>query len=230
MISAQDVYKRYRSDRGAGPWVIKGATFSVPSGVNVGLLGHKGSGKTTLLRLISGVDVPTRGTINNDCRVSWPLGRAGGLQNKLTGRQNAKFVCRIHGIEDDLEDKVEWIGAFADLGRFFDQPVKNYPDHLRARLNLATSLAFDFDVYLADGLLSAGDAAFRHKARELFRQKTDAATMILVAQQESILREFCTAGMWLNRGKVYWFDDIDDALKYHASAPANPERRSNRHD
>lgn len=223
------MFKRYRTNRGPGPWVLKGATFNVPTGVNVGLLGHKGSGKTTLLRLISGVDVPTRGIINNDCRVSWPLGRGGGLQNRLTGRENAKFICRIHGEEEALHEKVDWIQAFAGLGRIFDEPVKNYPDHLRSRLNLATSLAFDFDVYLADGLLSPGDATFKQKARELFRQKTDAATLILVASQEAILREFCTAGMWLNRGKVFWFDDIEDALKYHATASANLERRSNRY-
>jgi len=82
------------------------------------------------------------------------------------------------------------------------------------------SLAFDFDVYLADESIGAGDASFRKKARAAFRKRADHASLIMVSHAEATLRQFCTAGIWLDGGKAHWFDDIEDALKaYSESLP-----------
>lgn len=212
MILVNDVYKRYDGENGRRRWVLEGATFIIPPKVNVGLVGRNGAGKSTLLRLIGGVDRPTRGSIVRQCRVSWPMGLAGGLQGSLTGRQNAKFVCRIHGAEDQIEDRLKFVQAFSELGSAFDDPIKTYSSGMRSRLQFALSLAFDFDVYLSDEVTATGDVAFRRKTAAAFRKLADHAGLIMVSHGEGTLREFCTAGIWLNKGKAQWFDDINDAL------------------
>lgn len=212
MIAAEDIYKRYRTDRGPGRWVLQGANFSIPPQVNVGLIGANGAGKSTLLRLIGGTDQPSSGHIDRQCRISWPMGFGGGLQGSLTGRQNAKFVCRLYGHEEDIFDRIEFIQDFAEIGASFDEPVKTYSTGMRSRLQFALSLAFDFDVYISDEITSAGDAAFRKKSAAAFKKLTARSSLIMVSHDESTLKQFCAAGIWLQNGQTHWFDRIDDAL------------------
>jgi len=213
MIVVDDVYKRYHTDHGLGKWILEGISFSIPPNLSVGLVGCNGAGKSTLLRLIGGVDVPSRGRIERNCRVSWPMGFGGGLQGSLTGRQNAKFVCRIHGHQDDIPNRLAYIEEFAELGDAFDEPVKTYSSGMKSRLQFGLSLAFDFDVYISDEVTAAGDAAFREKAATAFKKLSDHASIIMVSHGEGTLRQFCKAGIWLNEGRAHWFDNIDDALR-----------------
>jgi capsular polysaccharide transport system ATP-binding protein len=213
MIIVDDVHKRYQTDHGLGKWILTGVSFTIPPKTNVGLIGRNGAGKSTLLRLIGGVDQPTRGHVERLCRVSWPMGLGSGLQGGLTGRQNAKFVCRLYGREEDMADRIAFIEGFAELGEFFDEPVKTYSSGMRSRLQFGLSLAFDFDVYISDEVTAAGDAAFRKKASAAFRNLLNKSGLIMVAHSEGTLKEFCQAGVLLEGGKAYWFDQIDDALK-----------------
>lgn len=212
MIVVDNVHKRYQTDHGVGPWVLKGVSFTIPSKLSVGLIGGNGAGKSTLLRLIGGVDQPNKGRINRQCNISWPMGYGGGLQGSLTGRQNSKFVCRIHGHEKNMIEKIAYIQDFAEIGASFDQPVKTYSSGMKSRLQFAMSLAFDFDVYISDEVTAAGDAAFRQKAADAFKGLSDNASLIMVSHSESTLKQFCTAGIWINKGKAQWFDRINDAL------------------
>ncbi|MCP3669849.1 MAG: ABC transporter ATP-binding protein [Gammaproteobacteria bacterium] len=212
MIAIKDVYKRYKTRHGMGEMVLCGVTVTIPSGVNVGLIGGNGAGKSTLLSLIGGVDHPTKGTIERNCRISWPVGQ-GGLEPTLTGRQNAKFVCRVHGHYDDLEDRVAYIHDFSELREAFDEPIYTYSSGMRSRLQFSMSMAFDFDVYISDEVTAAGDAAFRKKAAASFRDLSDRAGLIMVAHGEKTLKDNCQSGIWLVDGKAHWFDKLDDALK-----------------
>jgi len=223
MIVVDDVYKRYLTDHGPGRWILDGVSFTIPPKVSVGLVGGNGAGKSTLLRLIGGVDVPSRGRVERHCRVSWPMGFGGGLQGSLTGRQNAKFICRVQGHEGDIPDRLAFIQSFAELGEAFDEPIKTYSSGMRSRLQFGLSLAFDFDVYISDEVTAAGDAAFRKKAREAFKKVADHASIIMVSHGEGTLRQFCTAGIWLHQGKAIWYDDLEDALRaYRESRGDDP--------
>jgi capsular polysaccharide transport system ATP-binding protein len=220
MIIVEDVHKRYMTEHGAGKWILKGVNFVIPPHTNVGLVGRNGAGKSTMLRLIGGIDTPTRGKVERRCRVSWPMGFGGGLQGSLTGRQNAKFVCRIHGHDADMADRLAYIDDFADIGSYFDQPVKTYSSGMRSRLQFAMSMAFDFDVYISDEVTAAGDVAFTNKAAAAFKRLADRSGLIMVSHSEETLRQFCQSGIWLHDGRAHWFDDIEDALNHYKESIA----------
>lgn len=220
MIVLEDVHKRYRTEHGMGRWVLSGINLSIPSQCNVGLIGANGAGKSTLLSLIGGIDQPTRGRVERRCRVSWPLGLAGGLQGSMSGRQNAKFVCRLFGHDADMAERLAFIQDFSELGEAFDEPIKRYSSGMGARLRFALSMAFDFEVYLVDELTSVGDAAFRKKAREAFEQLAGRAGLIMVSHDEKTLLQFCKAGILLQGGHAHWYDDIRDALSLYKKSIA----------
>lgn len=212
MITLTDVHKRYHTQR-RSHWVLKGVNLSIPPRCNVALIGANGAGKSTLLRLIGGIDTPDRGEIARDSRLSWPLGLSGGFQGSLSGRQNAKFVCRIHGHEDDIRDRLRFIHEFSELGNAFDDPIKTYSTGMRARLGFALSLAFDFDVYLVDEVTAVGDTSFRIKTRKAFHDLIDRAGLIMVSHDPKTLNQFCQAGVWLHDGQAHWFDSVNEALR-----------------
>nr|WP_082664707.1 ABC transporter ATP-binding protein [Burkholderia ambifaria] len=211
MIVIEDVHKRYMTEHGIGKWVLRGISMTIPPKQSVALIGRNGAGKSTLLRIIGGIDFPTRGRVERRCRVSWPMG-GGGLEGTLSGRQNAKFVCRVHGHQNELADRLAFIQDFAELGDSFDEPVQHYSSGMRSRLQFALSLAFDFDVFISDEVTSAGDAKFRKKAADAFKSMVDRASVIMVSHDEGTLRQFCQSGIWIDEGRAHWFDDLDEAL------------------
>lgn len=213
MIIVKDIHKRYQTDHGPGKWVLQGVSFTIPQKLSVGIVGANGVGKSTLLRIVGGIDQPNKGYVERHCRVSWPMGFGGGLQGSLTGRQNAKFVCRIHGHEQDIPDRLAFIQDFAEIGDAFDEPVKTYSSGMKSRLQFGLSLAFDFDVYISDEVTSTGDAAFKAKAAAAFKKLADHAGLIMVSHSDGTLKQFCQAGIWIQNGQAHWFDQIDDALK-----------------
>ncbi|WP_122983302.1 ABC transporter ATP-binding protein [Halomonas caseinilytica] len=216
MIEIRNLYKRYHNHHGSD-WVLRDINLTIPKGVSVGLVGRNGAGKSTLLRLIAGMDMPERGSIHRGCRVSWPIGLSGGFQGSMTGRQNVKFVARVHGGRQNVQDIIERVRDFAEIGEAFDEPIKTYSSGMRARLNFGLSLAFDFDVYLSDEATSVGDRAFKAKASKAFKDKVGQASVIMVSHGEGILKELCQAGIYLRDGEATWYDDIKDAIAaYHA--------------
>ncbi len=217
MILVENVHKRYVTDHGAGDWVLRGVTLTIPPKRSVGLIGRNGAGKSTLLRIIAGTDYPSKGRVERRCRVSWPMAN-GGLKGSLTGRDNAKFICRIHGHQHDLSDRLAFIQDFSELGDAFDEPVSTYSSGMRSRLQFGLSLAFDFDVYISDEVTSAGDAKFREKTRQAFRARADTASVAMVSHDENTLRQFCQSGIWVENGQAHWFDDLNDALNAYKNS------------
>jgi capsular polysaccharide transport system ATP-binding protein len=218
MITVTDVHKRYWKRRGEPHWVLRGVSIAFPADRNVGVIGVNGAGKSTLLRLIAGIDRPTRGEIRVDSRVSWPIGLTRGLQPALTGRQNARFICRIHGFEEELQDRLGFVRYFSELGEAFDEPVRTYSNGMRARLNFSLSLAFEFDMYMVDEAMGAGDAAFRSKSSKAMKDLANRSSMIIVSHSEETIKAFCHSAVWLQDGKAYWFDSVDDAMKEYKRA------------
>ncbi|MBF7051775.1 ATP-binding cassette domain-containing protein [Halomonas sp. KAO] len=221
MIQISGLYKRYHRQRKVYDWVLEDINLTIPTGVSVGLLGRNGAGKSTLLKLIAGMDTPDRGEIHRHSRVSWPIGLSGGFQGSMSGRQNVKFVARVHGGRYNVDDIIDKVEAFAEIGDAFDEPIKTYSSGMRARLNFGLSLAFDFDVYLSDEATSVGDRAFKAKATKAFKDKVGQASIVMVSHSEGILKDLCQAGVYLKDGHATWYDDINDAIAaYHEETDA----------
>ncbi len=213
MIAVTDVHKRYWLRSGEPHWVLRGVTLKLPADRNTGVIGVNGAGKSTLLRLIAGIDKPTRGEIRVDSRVSWPIGLTRGLQPMLTGRQNARFICRIHGFEDELQNRLDFVHSFSELGTSFEEPVWTYSSGMRARLNFSLSIAFEFDMYLIDEVMAVGDASFREKSQNAIRALADRAGMVIVSHSAKIIRSLCQSVVWLHNGEARWFDSPSYAVK-----------------
>ena len=216
MIELTHVRKSYRTRCG---WnrVLDDITVTFPGGKNIGILGFNGAGKSTLLRLIGGIEPPDRGTIRRRGTVSWPIAFTGAFPGTLTGRENARFVGRLYGAEPgEIEAFAE---DFAELGEYFDMPVRTYSSGMRARLGFAVSMAVEFDCYLVDEATEAGDWRFRAKCQRAFRDRGARATVVMVSHNEETIRRNCEVGAVLSSGKLTLYDDIKEAIAVYAYGP-----------
>ncbi|MBA3987691.1 MAG: ABC transporter ATP-binding protein [Idiomarina sp.] len=208
------MWKKYHGPFG-GDWVLRNVNFTIPHGVSVGLVGKNGAGKSTLLKLLGGMDAPDKGEILKNSNVSWPIGLKGGFQGSMSGRQNVKFVARIMGGGHRIDEIVESVQDFAEIGKAFDQPISTYSSGMKSRIGFGLSLAFDFDVYLSDEATSVGDVSFKEKAKKAFRDRVGKSSIIMVSHSLGILRDMCQAGIWLHNGEALWFDDLEDAIEQY---------------
>lgn len=212
MIRLEDVHKSYRTVYGRHH-VLKGINLEVPGDVSMGILGRNGAGKSTLLRILSGLDVPDSGRVDDGgIRISWPIGR-GGVQSSLTGVDNIRFICRVYGM--DIPSTIAFVQDFSELGKFLAMPVHTYSSGMRARLAFAISMAADYDCYLVDEGFNAGDARFTQRMSALFDERRQHANMIVVSHNPSIIRRFCERAAVLEAGKLTVYDSINDAIEVY---------------
>ena len=215
MIELQGVTKYYPTSLGK-KYVFKDLNFCFPEKSNIGILGLNGSGKTTLLRMIGGIDFPNEGSIKVQGSISWPLGLTGGTQGSLSGRQNAQFICRVYGDNQQaMRDKLDFIKDFSGLGDYFDLPVKTYSSGMRSRLLFGMSMAFDFDTFLIDEVTAVGDARFQQKCRTILEEKRKVSNYIMVSHNTNDLIESCDSLLVLDAGEVSLFKDVNEGLDFY---------------
>lgn len=219
MIEVRNLYKSYRDRSQQKRYrVFENLSFTLPEGRNVAILGRNGSGKSTLLRLLGGIDVPDRGRIITDKRISWPVGLSGGFQGSLTGRENVKFVARVQGARGPaLRRIVDYVESFAEIGDYFDEPVKTYSSGMRGRVAFGLSLAFDFDYYLIDEAMSVGDAHFKKKAKDALREKIGKANILLVSHSMSDVASLCDVALLMDKGRVGFYNDLKFGMHVYNS-------------
>lgn len=218
MIRIENLTKSYRTPQGRH-YVFKDLNLELPSGKSVALIGRNGAGKSTLLRMIGGIDRPDSGRIITDKTISWPVGLSGGFQGSLTGRENVKFVARLYAKKEDLQDKIEFVEDFAELGKYFDMPIKTYSSGMKSRLGFGLSMAFKFDYYLVDEVTAVGDARFKNKCLELFNEKKHTSSFLMVSHSLNSLKEYCDIGLTMYRdGRIKMHDDIAEAIQDYVSA------------
>ena len=210
MITLDAVSKTYRTARGGRRIVLDGVSASFPEGSNFGILGSNGAGKSTLIRLLAGSELPDRGRIRRNGRVSFPLGYGGTFHGALSGRENAAFVARVYGA--NLGQTINYVGDFAELGVYFDMPVNTYSAGMRARLAFGACLAIEFDTYLIDEVTEIGDDRFRRKCAMAFRERMRRSDIILVTHNSRTIRQYCNRGAVLADGELRLFDDVAEAL------------------
>lgn len=199
--------------------VFSDLSFDIPDDLNVGLIGRNGAGKSTLMRLLAAADLPDSGKIITTGRLSWPVGLRGGMQRNLTGRDNVKFVCRIHGVRRDaMQKKIEYVQEFAELGDYFDRPVSIYSSGMQARLGFGTSMAFDFDYYLIDEVLAVGDAVFKRKSRQVFRERMQSAKVVIVSHNMKLIKRMSDVVVHLDGGRARVYRNVRKGIAAYLHA------------
>ncbi len=212
MIRIENLSKSYPTPQGRH-YVFKDLNIELPSGKSVAIIGRNGAGKSTLLRMIGGIDRPDSGRIITDSTISWPVGLAGGFQGSLTGRENVKFVARLYATRGELKEKVAFVEVFAELGKYFDMPIKTYSSGMKSRLGFGLSMAFKFDYYLVDEVTAVGDARFKQKCAELFKERHRESSFLMVSHSLNSLKEFCDIALFAGRdNKIAYYQSIDDAI------------------
>ena len=211
MIELIDICKTYPIHHGrADRLVLNHVNLRVNPGEKWGILGRNGAGKSTLIRIISGSDKPQSGTVRKTMTVSWPLAFGDAFQGSLTGRDNAKLISRVYGV--DFHQTLDMVEDFAELGPYLSEPVKSYSSGMRSRLAFAISMAIEFDCFLIDEGMSVGDHRFAKKCDvELFEKRGDRA-MIIVAHQTDLIRQHCEKVALLENGKLSVMPSVDEAI------------------
>lgn len=214
MIELRNVSKYYRTP-GGRKVIVDQLNLTLPTGAKVGVLGRNGAGKSTLLGMIAGVVKPNSGRILRHASISWPLGLAGANHKDLTGAQNVRFVARIYGVDTDA--LIAYVKDFAELGNFFDMPVRSYSSGMKARLAFGMSMGISFDWYLVDEITAVGDANFRRKSLSVFKNRLNQAGMLMVSHSLNTINAYCTSGLVLENGQAVYFDDLSEAIALHRS-------------
>jgi capsular polysaccharide transport system ATP-binding protein len=130
----------------------------------------------------------------------------------MTGRENCRFVCRIHG-KSNFREMEDFVQDFSELGPKFDLPIKTLSSGQKARIAFGMSMAFDFDIYLLDEITSVGDPAFRTKASALLEAKRQTANIIMVSHAPVQLRQFdCNLGIIVHDGQMTVYEDLEEAI------------------
>jgi capsular polysaccharide transport system ATP-binding protein len=213
MIRAVQVTKEYRTESGSIHRALSSVSFSVARGEKMAIIGRNGAGKSTLIRLLGGVELPTSGFIEQTMSASWPLGLQGGFQGSLTGNDNMRFIARIYN--KPFGDIKAYVEDFAELGKFLSEPVKTYSLGMRARFAFALSLAIDFDCYLIDEIIAAGDQRFQRRSHEeLFEKRAD-RSLILASHIGEVIKAYCSRALVLHHGRGEVVGDIDLALQIY---------------
>ncbi|MCQ1732033.1 ABC transporter ATP-binding protein [Escherichia coli] len=212
MIKIENLTKSYRTPTGRH-YVFKDLNLEIPSGKSVAFIGRNGAGKSTLLRMIGGIDRPDSGKIITNKTISWPVGLAGGFQGSLTGRENVKFVARLYAKQEELKEKIEFVEEFAELGKYFDMPIKTYSSGMRSRLGFGLSMAFKFDYYIVDEVTAVGDARFKEKCAQLFKERHKESSFLMVSHSLNSLKEFCdVAIVFKNSYIIGYYENVQSGI------------------
>lgn len=222
MLRLQQLTKWYPTPHGRR-YVFRDLNFTFPAGMNVGLIGRNGAGKSTLMRILGGIEPPNGGAVITDARISWPVGLSGGFQGSLTARENVQFVCRVYGaVGNAMRKKVAFVEEFAEIGDYFDVPVKSYSSGMRSRVAFGLSMAFDFDYYLIDEVMAVGDAQFKAKSRVVMKQRLQQANLMLVSHNMADIRQYCNLVVVVDRGNTVLYEDVEAGIAAYQN-PSEPQ-------
>jgi lipopolysaccharide transport system ATP-binding protein len=196
-------------------WALENVSFTVAEGERVGIIGRNGAGKSTLLKLLSRVIAPSAGRAEIRGRVASLLEVGTGFNPHLPGRENIYLNAALLGLSrKQTDERLEEIIAFAELGRFIDEPIRVYSTGMRARLGFAIAAHIDPDVLMLDEVLSVGDAAFQAKClQRVGEMMSTNPTLLFVSHSFAAVRQFCDRCIWIERGSVAMDGPVDDVVK-----------------
>ncbi|MBI5965091.1 MAG: ABC transporter ATP-binding protein [Chloroflexi bacterium] len=201
-------------------YALKNINLEIPKGEIFAIIGNNGAGKSTLLKVISRVLIPTQGRVWIKGAVSPLLELGAGFHPELTGRENIFLNGTIlgHPIRE-IEEHMDEIIEFSELGDFIDSPLRTYSSGMYARLGFAASTSWEPDILILDEVLSVGDETFRKKCEARMRGfRTGGTTSILVSHSMESVMSLCKSAAWLDRGTIRLVGTASEVVKAYRQA------------
>lgn len=192
-------HKSYHRDHNA----LQGINLDVYKGECVGIIGTNGSGKSTLLKIVTGVVAPTSGTLEINGKISALLELGAGFNQEYTGIENIYLNGTMVGFtKEEMDEKLQSIIDFAEIGDFINQPVKTYSSGMFARLAFAVAINVEPDILIVDEALSVGDIFFQSKCYQKFLDfKKAGKTILFVSHDLSSIIKYCDRSLLIHQGK-----------------------------
>ncbi|MDB6097044.1 MAG: rfbI [Francisellaceae bacterium] len=187
-------------------------------GDRVGLIGHNGAGKSTLLRLCAGLYSPTDGEIViKSSNISTLFNIGFGMDLNCNGIDNIEYIGRLRGLsKKQIKEKINGICEFSELGDFLKLPLRTYSLGMQSRLAFSIVTAIEPDILLLDETFGVGDNNFIHKAQKRMKELIDKTGIVLLStHSEELLRQVCNKGVILHKGKIKFYGEIEEALKFY---------------
>jgi len=206
-------------------WVLRNIDVSVQSGESIAIIGPNGAGKSTLLKLVTGTTQPTEGSVETRGRIAAILELGIGFHPEFTGRQNVLIAGQLMGFSpEEVTGAIPDMEAFAEIGAYFDQPMRVYSSGMQVRLAFSVATAIRPDVLIVDEALSVGDAYFQHKCAARIRTfKQQGTTLLFVSHDPTAVKSLCDRALLLDRGVLAKDGAPDQVLDYYNAIIAKRE-------
>jgi lipopolysaccharide transport system ATP-binding protein len=204
-----------------GFWVLRDVSFALAPGRSLGIIGRNGAGKSTLLRILAGVARPTEGHVDRGARVACLLDLGVGFHALETGRDNATTALILQAglTRRQARARVAEVEEFAQIGAFFDRPIRTYSDGMRLRLAFATITVLDPEVLVTDEILAVGDQGFQERCNAWFdRFLGRGGGLVLCAHDLDQVQRLCDRTMWLDGGGAREVGDSRDVVRHYREA------------
>ncbi|MDX1557222.1 MAG: polysaccharide ABC transporter ATP-binding protein, partial [Xanthomonadales bacterium] len=219
---------------GGGALVLDDISLEVRAGESLGIIGENGAGKSTLLKLLTGVISPTKGEVHSDARMAALLELGAGFQPDFTGLENVRMKGALLGMTPkQLDERMESILDFADIGEYIHEPVKHYSSGMIVRLGFAVVTAARPELLITDEVLAVGDESFQKKCVrwiEDFIEKGN--TLLMVSHSMYLVQKLCQKALWIHKGRVREHGEVFDVtqsyLAYHESRNAHEKGERDR--
>jgi lipopolysaccharide transport system ATP-binding protein len=195
--------------------VLQDINLEVLRGESLGLIGVNGAGKSTLLKVITGVLTASSGEVEVRGRIAPLLELGAGFHPEYTGRDNIRLNAALLGMSNaDIEASIDGIIAFADIGRYIDEPVKHYSSGMIVRLGFAVVAATKPDLLITDEVLAVGDESFQKKCVQWIEKfLAEGGTLLLVSHSMYHIQKLCRHACWLHEGRIHQVGDVFDVTQ-----------------
>ncbi len=198
-------------------YALKDVCFCIPVGEVVGILGTNGSGKSTMATILAGISEIDEGEmiVNGEQAL---IAINTGLNNQLTGLENIELKGALLGLKPQrVNEIIEGVADFAELGEFLYQPVKKYSSGMKSRLGFSINLCLDPDILIIDEALSVGDKGFANKCLKRMKElKKHGKTIVFVSHSLPQVREFCDTALWIEAGMLKEYGEVNAVCDHYS--------------
>lgn len=193
-----------------GARVLDDINLDVVRGQSLGIIGENGAGKSTLLKLLTGVIQPTNGNVSANGKIAAMLELGAGFQPDFSGMENVRMKASLMGLSaQQLNERIDDILAFADIGEYIHEPVKHYSSGMVVRLGFAVITACRPDLLITDEVLAVGDESFQKKCIRWIEQfMKQGGTLLLVSHSMYVVQKLCQKALWIHEGTVRQYGDV----------------------